>query len=118
MKPVILNQVLHVRDVRHSLAPVSGQCDDGHTVEFTSKKLLVNKLSCVVGVGERAGGMYSVSLKRASGKALATSAITGDMLCVDRPKLVHVDRNAIRKMAQCAAVHGLKLAEVLSANNC
>lgn len=117
-KPVILNRVLRVSDVGPSLVYVSNFCDDGHTIELTSKKCLVKKGNCGVVVGERAGGMYSISLQLASDRAIVTPDVTKDMLSVWHARLAYADCNAMRKMKQSDAVQHLKMAEARCTNNC
>lgn len=84
----------------------------------TNKNYIVWKANFVDGAGERAVGMYSVSLQRASSENMVTSDGIGDILSVWHAMLTHADRNDIRKMGQIGAVHGLEMVEVRITNNC
>lgn len=55
-------------------------CDDDLIVEFTSKKCILKKRSCIGGGVQRAGGMYLINLQRASNKANEIAAVTVEML--------------------------------------
>lgn len=105
-------------DDEHSLVSVSSLCDDDRTVELKSKKCVMKEKSCVAGVGERAGGMYSVNLQQACDKALGTPDVTGDLLSVCHARLAHADRNAVNKMTQSGFVYGLQTVEARSTKIC
>lgn len=110
--------MLRVSEVEHSLVSFSSQCDDGHTVKLRNTICVVMKANCVVAVGERAGGMYSVKLQCTSEKAVAAPEDNGDMLSVWRSKLVQVNCNTIKKMVQSNAVHSMDMPIPLASNNC
>lgn len=55
-----------MRDIEHGLVSVSNLYDGCLTVELTSRKFVLKKQNCVVGVSKRVGRMYFVSLQRAS----------------------------------------------------
>lgn len=50
--PGMLNCVLHVSNVKHSLISVSRLCDDGHTMKFSEKYLVVKKRASVIASGK------------------------------------------------------------------
>lgn len=95
---------------------MSSLCDYAHTVEHTSRKCVVRKKNSVVGVGERAGGTYSVNLRREGDRLMVTIDVNGYMLSNWHASLTHVDQNAINKMPQSGGVHGMEMAEGLNMN--
>lgn len=100
------------------LISVSSLCDDSHTVEFTNQRCVVKKDKCVVGIGERTGGMCSANLQQASERTFATPNVTGDVLEVWGSRLTRKVWKAITKMEQGGAVRGLDLNAGHSTNNC
>lgn len=108
----MLSRVPHVADVEPSL------CDDHYTMEFKSKKRIVQKNICVVHAGDRAGEMYSVNLQQGIDKALANPDVTAEMLSVWLAMLAHSVQSTINKMAKSGAVRGMEKAEGQFTNNC
>lgn len=107
-----------MRDVEYRAVSMSSFWVDNHTAKFMSENCIVKKRNCVVDIGKRASERYSLSLQRASDKAMTTCDVTGGMLSVWHAKLAHVDRNAIRKMAWSVAIHSQEMAEARNTNNC
>lgn len=76
------------------------------------------KENCLAGVGERVGVAYSINGQLASDRAFETPKVNENMLSVWHSGLVHADRDAITKMAQSGAGHGLDITAVHRTNNC
>lgn len=116
--PVTSSRVLYVLNVEHSLISVSSLYDNNHTVVFMNHKQVMKKDSCVVGIRQRAGGMYFVNLQLASERARTISDNSRATLSVWHARLAHADWNATENMAQGVASHGLDLTEARSTNGC
>lgn len=91
--------MLNVPEVERRLDSGSSLYDNVHTIKFTDRNCPEKKKNCVVGFGERAGGMNFVKLQLGSRKVIAVAEDNGDRLSVYHARHAHADRNSIRKMA-------------------
>lgn len=72
--------------------------------------------NCLVSVGEYAGGMCSVVLQHSGDKTTATLDATEGILNVWLSRLLHADKNRVKKVAQSSAIYELYMIELCSTN--
>ena len=107
-RPVILQKMLHVPDLRTNLMSVAKITDNGNEVIFKKEKAYVlNSEKDVIAVADRQGDLYFVKETRES--ASVADPKSKSKLMEWHERLGHVNETSLRSMANENLVLGMKL---------
>ena len=109
-----LKDVLYVPEITANLLSIAKLCDAGFKILFTKERCNVYKKRSLIGYGYRSGDHYIADMIRADGESAkmadsGNSAAQRKAVDIWHIRLGHVNKETLKKMAECNAVDGLSL---------